>query len=56
MARGKMCRLEEDVRPIIMPLSNLTRFTKGKPADFLHWTNGRALVATGSPFEIVKWM
>lgn len=46
--------LEEDVRPIIMPLSNPSRLVEAKPADLLHWTNGKALVATGSPFGTVK--
>ena len=50
MMRG----LEEDVRPIIMPLSNPSRLVEAKPADILHWTNGKALVATGSPFGTVK--
>jgi malate dehydrogenase (oxaloacetate-decarboxylating) len=45
---------EEDVRPIIMPLSNPSRLVEAKPADILHWTNGKALVATGSPFGTVK--
>ena len=50
MMRG----LEEDVRPIIMPLSNPSRLVEAKPADILHWTNGKALVATGSRFGTVK--
>jgi malate dehydrogenase (oxaloacetate-decarboxylating) len=50
MLRG----LEEDVHPIIMPLSNPSRLVEAKPADILHWTKGRALVATGSPFGTVK--
>ena len=40
--------------PIIMPLSNPSRLVEAKPVDILHWTNGKALVATGSPFGTVK--
>lgn len=41
-------------RPIILPLSNPTRLHEAKPEDLLNWTNGKALVATGSPFPPVK--
>jgi malate dehydrogenase (oxaloacetate-decarboxylating) len=41
-------------RPIILPLSNPTRLHEAVPKDLLHWTNGKALVATGSPFDPVK--
>jgi malate dehydrogenase (oxaloacetate-decarboxylating) len=37
-------------QPIIMPLSNPTSRSEARPQDLADWTNGRALVATGSPF------
>jgi malate dehydrogenase (oxaloacetate-decarboxylating) len=41
-------------RPIVFPLSNPTRLHEAKPDDLYKWTDGQALIATGSPFPPVK--
>ena len=42
-------------RPIVMPLSNPTSQVEAVPADIIQWMEGKALIATGSPFAPVNY-
>ncbi|KTC65178.1 malate dehydrogenase (plasmid) [Legionella adelaidensis] len=48
-----MCRYAD--RPIIFPLSNPDEKCEARPQNIMEWSKGKALIATGTPFEPVKY-
>lgn len=47
--------MENTAKPIVFALSNPTDLTEVLPKDALCWSDGAAIVATGSPFDPVEW-
>ncbi len=46
---------EINKKPAIMPISNPTKLAEAKATDLIKWTDGRALVVTGSPSEPIEY-
>jgi malate dehydrogenase (oxaloacetate-decarboxylating) len=54
-SEGAVRRMAEHVhRPVIFPLSNPTARSEAVPQDLFNWTQGRAVIGTGSPFPPIK--
>ena len=47
--------MENTETPIVFALSNPTDLTEVLPKDAICWSDGKAIVATGSPFDPVEW-
>jgi malate dehydrogenase (oxaloacetate-decarboxylating) len=52
IARGMAKNVE---RPVIFPLSNPTSRSEAMPQKLIEWTDGRALIGTGSPYPAAQW-
>jgi malate dehydrogenase (oxaloacetate-decarboxylating) len=48
-----MAKINE--RPAILPISNPTKLAEAKASDIIKWTNGKALVVTGSPSDPIEY-
>ncbi len=48
------CMADQVDQPIVLPLSNPESNCEATPQDVMDWTDGRALIGTGSPFDPVK--
>jgi malate dehydrogenase (oxaloacetate-decarboxylating) len=46
---------DKKFRPIIAPLSNPTERSEATPEDLIHWTQGHAIITTGSPFQPIVY-
>jgi malate dehydrogenase (oxaloacetate-decarboxylating) len=46
---------KHDPQPIVFPLSNPIKQIEARPEQVIEWTNGEAIVATGSPFEPIEF-